>query len=430
MMTMDFKQVEEVKKKDYNGKKVKVRGWVHRIRDQKDNVFLILRDSSGTVQCVVKKGSLHFDQAQKTTIESSVQLEGTLKEDKRAPDGYEVEVTDYKLVHLAERFPITKDLGEEFLLDNRHLWVRSQKMVAIFKIRSTVFAAIDEYFRGLGFYETHSPMFTPNAAEGGSTLFEVNYFETKTYLAQTWQLYAEALMFGLERIYTIAPSFRAEKSKTAKHLTEYWHAEMEVAWAGLDELMGYGEGLISHICQKVAKDNRKELALLDRDYKELEKIKPPFPRITYTEALEILKKHSVKVPWGKDLRSVEEKAIGAKYDKPVIVTNYPKEVKAFYMRQDPANPDTVLCFDMISPIGTEIIGASERETDLNELIRKIKKEGGNPKNYEWYLDTRRYGSVPHSGFGCGVERVIQWICGLTSIKDAIPFPRTIDRITP
>lgn len=273
-------------------------------------------------------------------------------------------------------------------------------------------------------------MFTPNAAEGGSTLFEVNYFETKTYLAQTWQLYAEAMIFGLEKIYTIAPSFRAEKSKTAKHLTEYWHAEMEVAWEGLEGIISYGEGLISHICQRVAKENRKELELLGRDYKELEKIKPPFPRITYTEAVEILKKHGVKLPWGKDLRSVEEKAIGAKYDKPVIVTNYPKEVKAFYMRQDPANPETVLCFDMISPIGTEIIGASERETDLNELIKKIKKEGGNPKNYEWYLDTRRYGSVPHAGFGCGVERVIQWICGLASIKDAIPFPRTIDRITP
>jgi len=425
---MEFKQIEEAKKE--SGKRVKLRGWVHRIRQQKDNVFLILRDSSGLIQCIVKKDSLHFDQAQQTTIESSVMLEGVLKQDKRAPDGFEVEVSDYKIVHLAERFPITRDTGEEFLLDNRHLWVRSQKMISIFKIRSTVFQAIDEYFRGQGFYETHSPIFTPNAAEGGSTLFEVNYFGSKTYLSQTWQLYAEALIFGLEKIYTIAPSFRAEKSKTAKHLTEYWHAEMEIAWAGLEELIKYGEGVVSHICQKVAKENRKELEILGQDYKRLEKVKPPFPRMTYTEALESLKKAGVKVPWGKDLRSVEEKKLGTKFDTPVIVTHYPKEVKAFYMKIDQTNPDVVLCFDMISPIGTEIIGASERETDLGELVRKLKKEGANLKNYEWYLDTRRYGSVPHAGFGLGVERVIQWLCGLETIKDAIPFPRTIDRKTP
>lgn len=416
--------------------KVALRGWVYREAKLKDKIFLTLRDSSDIIQCIVKKDAVtakEFQAAEKLLIESSVELEGTIREDKRAPTGYEVEVSKIKVVSYAEPFPITKEINEELLLDRRHLWLRSRKMTAILKIRSTVFGAIHEFFRSRGFYEFQSPIIIPGGAEEGPTLFEIKYYGKKAYLTQTWQLYAEAAMFALEKIYTIAPSFRAEKSKTAKHLTEYWHAEMEVAWIGLDELLDYAEKLIKHIVKRVLENNKKELEILGRDVKKLEPtLKKPFPRITYDQALKMLKeKAKMSVPWGKDLRPIEEQKLMAFFDTPLFVTHYPKEIMAFYKPRDPKNPKVALCFDMLSPEApVELIGGSVRDTDIEELKKSLKEKGEKIEDYSYYLDTRRYGSVPHAGFGMGVERVVMWICGLATIKDAIAFPRTPDRFTP
>ena len=431
---MNFITIQEALDKKKG--EVSLRGWVYRERKQKEVIFIVLRDASNIIQCVVKKDKVskkEWDGANKILIESSVELEGTLKEDKRAPTNYELQVSKLNIIHLAEKFPITKDQSPEFLLDIRHLSLRSRKLTNVLKVRSTVFKAIHDYFRSLGYYEYHSPCFTPNAAEGGSTLFKVNYFGKEVYLTQTWQLYAEAGIFALEKIYTIAPSFRAEKSKTSRHLTEYWHAEVETAWQHFPELLDLAEGLIKYIIKTVLKENKKELELLGRDIKKLEPvINKKFPRIKYEDALKILKdKAKMIIPYGKDMRTGEEDALSKLYDIPIFITHYPKEIKAFYMKEDDKDKNVVLGSDLVAPEGYgEIIGASEREIDLKELIRKLKAQGEDPERYSWYLDTRRYGSVPHAGFGLGVERVIAWVCGLDNIKDAIPFPRTMLRYKP
>ncbi|MBU2590116.1 MAG: asparagine--tRNA ligase [Nanoarchaeota archaeon] len=416
--------------------KVKLHGWVYRERKSKQIVFIVLRDSSNIVQCIVKKdivSEAEWNIAEKILIESAVEIEGEIKEDSRAPTGFEVNVKKLNLISMAEPFPINKDQSTEFLADNRHLWLRSRKMTAIMKVRSTIFGAIHGFFRGKGFYEYQSPMFQSIQCEGGSTLFKLNYFGSEVFLAQTWQLYAEPAIFALEKIYTLAPSFRAEKSKTSRHLTEYWHAEMEVAWEGFLELQDYAEDLIKFVFKKVLEVNKEELKILERDVSKLEPvIKKPFVRMTYTEALDILKKkNKMDVKWGKDLRTVEEDELVKNYDVPLIVTCYPKEVKAFYMKENPDNPKTVLGFDLLAPEGYgEIIGASEREVDLEKLKSKLEAEGEDLENYGFYLDTRKYGSVQHAGFGMGVERLISWICGLDNIKDAIAFPRTPLRYKP
>ncbi|MFH1064985.1 MAG: asparagine--tRNA ligase [Nanoarchaeota archaeon] len=415
---------------------VKLHGWVYRERKSKELVFIVLRDSTNIIQCVVKKSNVsekEWADAEKVLIESSVEIEGEIKEDKRAPSGYEISVKKINVIHFSEVFPINKDQSVEFLADNRHLWLRSRKMTAILKIRSTVFGAIHEYFRNKGFYEYQSPIFQGVQCEGGSTLFSVNYFGKPVFLAQTWQLYAEPAIFALEKIYCIAPSFRAEKSKTSRHLTEYWHAEMETSWEGFKELQDYGEEVVKHIVKKVLETNAEELKILERDKNKLNPaLEKPFPRITYTEALKVLKeKNNMGVEWGKDLRTIEEDEIMKNYDTPIIVTHYPKAVKAFYMKEDPEDSKVVLGFDMLAPEGYgEVIGASEREPDLEKIKQRLKEQGEDPSQYEFYLDTRKYGSVQHGGFGMGVERVIAWICGLESIKDAIPFPRTMLRYKP
>ncbi|PIN74344.1 asparagine--tRNA ligase [Candidatus Woesearchaeota archaeon CG10_big_fil_rev_8_21_14_0_10_45_16] len=415
---------------------VSVRGWVHRERGSNKFKFVVLRDSSNIIQCIFERTDFEqrWEEIDKLQVESSIMISGDIKEDKRAPTGYEVHVTDYQIVGTSDSYPITKDQSVEFLADNRHLWLRSQRMIAILKIRSTVFAAIDEYFKGEGFYEYHSPVFQAVQCEGGAELFTVDYFGKKdVFLGQTWQLYAEPAIFALEKIYTISPSFRAEKSKTSRHLTEYWHAEMEVAWAEFDDIMNYGEGLLKHIVKKVLEKHKPELTYLQRDLKVLEStIKKPFIRMTYTEALKILKdKCKMNVPWGKDLRTIEEEKLTKLYDVPLIVTRYPKKVKAFYMTEDPENPDVVLGCDFLAPEGYgEIIGGSHREHDIDKIRKRLVADGEKPEQYEFYLDTRRYGSIPHGGFGMGVERVITWICGLDNIKDSIPFPRTMERYKP
>lgn len=416
------------------GKEVELQGWIYRTRSSGGVVFAVIRDSSGIVQVTVKKGQVpdeDFQAAERALIESAVTCKGAVVEDSRAPGGYEVRASGFHVVHFAEDYPIGKDQSEEFLLDMRHLWVRSQRMVNVLKIRSTVFGAIHEYFRGEGFHEVQSPSITPVAAEGGATLFTVDYFGRKAYLTQTWQLYAEAMVMGLEKIYCIAPSFRAEKSRTSRHLAEYWHAEMEVAWEGLDAIMDHAERMVSHVCRRVLEANRRELKALDRDPARLEGVEPPFPRMTYTDAVDMLRDRGADIEWGKDLRTLEERELMADHEKPLFVTHYPRDVKAFYMRVAPDDPDTVLCYDLLAPeTGDEIIGGSEREPDIHNLLENLDREGEDPKAYEWYLDLRRYGSVQHAGFGLGVDRLVQWICGLKHIRDATAFPRTMTRWRP
>jgi len=405
-----MKQIREVLSNEYEGKEVTVRGWVYRHRASSKLVFITLRDSTEIIQCVIKNDNQeNFDKATNLYIESSLILKGILKKDDRAPTGYELQVNDVNVVHKGEPYPITKDQSIEFLADNRHLWLRSRKMIAILKIRSTVFEALDEYFKMKGFYEYHSPIFQAVQCEGGSELFTVDYFDKKdVFLAQTWQLYAEPAIFALEKIYTIAPSFRAEKSKTSRHLTEYWHAEMEVAWAEFDDIINYGEEMLKHVVNKVLEKNMRELNLLERDVEKL-----------------------IPIEWGKDLRTIEEEKLTSLYDRPVICTHYPKKVKAFYMMEDSENPDVVLGCDFLAPEGNgEIIGGSQREHNIEEIKKRLIEQGEKPEEYEFYLDTRRYGSVPHGGFGLGVDRLVRWICGLETIKDAIPFPRTMERYKP
>jgi asparaginyl-tRNA synthetase len=415
--------------------RVKIRGWVYRERKSNKMGFIVVRDSSNIIQCVISREKISeksWNDLEKLMIESAVEIEGEIHEDKRAPTGYEINADKLHVVHFAEVFPITKDQSTEFLLDQRHLWLRSRRLTAIMKIRSSVFEAIDDFYRSRGFYEVAPPIFTPNACEGGSTLFEVKFFDDKVYLTQSWQLYAEALIFSLEKIYCNSPCFRAEKSKTSRHLAEFYMSEMEIAWGHLDDAISYAEELVAFIVQRVVEKNEEELKILDQDVEKLRKIKLPFKRITYTEALKILEeKENMKIEWGKDLRTIEEDALMKHFDMPVTVTNYPKEIMAFYKPADPKNPKTALNFDMLAPEGFgEIIGGSERDADINALIKGLEKEGEKKENYEWYLDTRRYGSVPHAGFGLGVERVVSWLCHLDNIKDAIPFPRTMLRKKP
>ncbi len=428
---MAFISIQEALKKGKG--KVSIHGWIYRERKLKDKVFLVVRDSSNIIQCIVSQDNSSWNDANKILIESSVEITGEVYEDKRAPTGFEIKVEKLNVIHFAEKFPITENQSIEFLADVRHLWLRSRRMTAILKIRSTLFASVHEYFSKNGFYEYQSPIFQPTQSEGGSTVFKLNYFGSNMFLAQTWQLQAEPAIFALEKIYTIAPSFRAEKSKTSRHLTEYWHAEMEYAWADFEGLQDYIEGLIKHMVKKVLEINKEELKLLGRDISKLEPtVKKKFPRITYDEALKLLKeKKKATVPWGKDLRTIEEDLLSDLYDTPVLVSRYPKKVKAFYMKEDPKNKDVVLGVDAIAPehFG-ELVGGSQREEDIEKLKQNLIAQGEDPKNYEFYLDTRRYGSVPHAGFGLGMERVIAWICGLESIRDSIPFPRTMTRFKP
>lgn len=430
-----FIKIEDCFKKE--GEIVEIRGWVYRERKKGKIAFIVVRDNSNIIQCVADEKNVNErtwqDIQNKVDVEASLYVRGKVIKQDKAPNGYEIQIHDLKVIGESPAFPITKDASKEYLDDVRHLWVRSNYMTSILKIRSTVFQAIREYFISQGFYETQSPIIQSTQCEGGSTLFEVNYFNKKLYLAQTWQLHAEAVIFGLEKIFCIAPSFRAEPSRTSRHLTEYWHAEMEVAWTDFEGLQDYAEGLIKHVVKRVLESNSKELESLGRDVSKLmPTIEKPFIRMTYDNALKILdEKANLKVTWGKDLRTIEEEELVKLYDVPLIVTKYPKEVKAFYMKEDDENPNVVLGFDVLAPEGNgEVIGASQREENLERLKERLIEQGEDPKKYEFYLDTRRYGSVPHGGFGMGVERIIKWICNIDHIKDAIAFPRTITRYYP
>ncbi len=436
---MEFVSIQTAIQQAINQKKevmekVSLRGWCYRERKSAKLAFIVLRDDTNTIQCVIERAIVSLETwtfAEQVCIESSIWVQGTLHEDKRAPTGYELHVTNMGIYQLAERFPITKDQSTEFLLDVRHLWLRSRELTNVWKVKAEVLRAIREFFLHKKYYEVTPPIITASSCEGGSTLFKIKYFEDEAYLSQSAQLYLEAMIFSLKRVYAITPSFRAEPSKTNRHLTEYWHLEGEEAFMNFEQLLSLEQELISFICTWVAEHAEEALKILGRDPEDLKKIITPFPRISYEEALEILKKDGIDVMWGKDLRTVEEEALMKHYDKPLLVTRYPKEIKAFYMKDDPNDKRVVLCCDVLAPEGYgEIIGSSERETDVNILIAKLKAQGEKPEHYNWYLDLRRFGSVQHSGFGLGVERVVRWLCKLESIRDAMPFPRTIKRMTP
>jgi len=413
-------------------KVVHLRGWVARKRSSKKVAFLTMRDSTGRIQVSINKENNEnaYNIADSIGYEAALLIEGELKRDDRAPGGFEIRASKVEIIGPAEDFPISKDQSQEFLLDVRHLALRSEKMTAILKINSSVFEAIHNYMRKNGYTEVQPPMFTTAGSEGGSTLFEVKYFDKEVFLSQSWQLYAENFIYALEKAYTIAPSFRAEKSKTARHVTEYWHYEVEATWLEFEGLLKLMEEVISAICQNVAEKNKYELEVLGKSVEKLKKIKPPFPRITYDEALELLKKDGIDLPYGDDLGSTEEREIGKFYDKPVLVTHYPRDIMAFYKKVDPKNPKVCLNANLLAPEVGEIIDGSERESDMEEIMKSLKREGLDPKEVDFYLDTRRYGSVPHSGFGMGIARVVMWICGLDTIKDAIAFPRTMTRVKP
>jgi asparaginyl-tRNA synthetase len=410
---------------------VSVRGWCYRERKSANVIFIVLRDCSNIIQCVIDKGSKIWSEAQKVTIECSLELSGVIKKEPRAPSGYEILVKELRIIGESHSFPITKDQSPEFLLDMRHLWIRSRKLTTVMKIKNTILKSIRDFFYTRRYYEVPPPILTPNACEGGATLFKVKYYNDNLYLSQSWQLYAEALIFSLEKIFCVSPCFRAEKSKTSRHLSEFLMAEMEAAWYNLEDICKLSEELVVFIIKKVVEKHLEDLKLLGQNIEKLNKIRLPFPRITYTKALDLLKKDGVNIEWGKDLRTIEEDALMKYFDKPLIVTNYPKEIMAFYKPRDLENPKTALCFDMLAPEGYgEIIGGSQRDTDIDELKKSLKKEGEKIENYKWYLDLRLYGSVPHAGFGLGVERLVAWLCNLDNIKDTVPFPRTMIRYKP
>ena len=430
---MKFVSISEAIKKGKG--KVAVRGWIYRERGSNKFKFLSLRDSTEIIQIILDRKNFEkqWKEIDSLQVEASVEIGGEIKKDSRAPTGYEIKANQIKIIGLSDKFPITKDLNEELLGDRRHLWIRGRKMTSIMKIRSTVMQAFRDYFREQGFYEFQTPIIIPGGAEEGPTMFELNYYEKKMYLAQTWQLYAEAAMYGLEKIYGIAPTFRAEKSRTSRHLSEFWMAEMEVAWIGLDELINYAEDMTKYILKKVLKNNKKELEILGRDSKKLmPALKKKFPRITYDDALKLLKtKKKLKVPWGKDLRTIEEEKLMELYDTPIFVTHYPKEAMAFYKPKDKNNPKVARCFDMLGPEGSgELIGGSERDIDVDELKKSLKSQGEKLEDYKYYFDINKYGAIPHAGFGLGPERLIRWICGLSSVREAIAFPRTMTRYSP
>lgn len=427
---MPFILIEDILSGKYSGKKVSLRGWVYRKRESKDTVFVIVRDSSGVIQCTIKKTSVAWKEAEKLTIESSLRLSGTVKEDKRAPGGFEISVYKIDIVGLSDVFPIAKDQSEEFLRDVRHLWLRSRKMTTIMKMRSEVLRVIREFFRKKSFIEVSPPMFISSAVEGGATLFGVKYFDESMYLTQSAQLHLEVLIYSLEKVYSIAPSFRAEKSRTIRHLSEFWHVEAEAAWTTLDDLMHLEEQLVSYVCQSVAKNCRKELEDLGLDPKELEKITVPFPKITYDEAIARLHKKGFEISWGEDLGFNEERALVEDYSGPMFIYAYPKRIKAFYVKAYPEKPDLVMSADLLVPRIGELTTGGARVDNKDDLIKNLKTFDLRPEDYDWYIDIRRYGTVPHTGFGLGTERLLAWILNLESIMDTIPFPRTTRRSYP
>jgi asparaginyl-tRNA synthetase len=422
----------------HDGQEVTVQGWLYNLRESGKLLFPIFRDGTGLMQGVVVKSAVLpevFDRVKNLTQESSLRATGKIRADRRAPGGYEMEVADVEILQLIPvdaPYPITpKDHGVEFLMDHRHLWLRSSRQRAILGVRHEIIRAVRDFFDDRGFTLVDTPIFTPAACEGTTTLFEVKYFEEKAYLTQSGQLYNEAAAMAVGKTYCFGPTFRAEKSKTRRHLTEFWMVEPEMAFAGLDDVCELGEGLVGFVVQRVLERRRPELHILERNVANLEKVKLPFPRLSYDEAVKTLQADGSEIQWGGDFGGGDETILSQKFDSPVLVTRYPQQVKAFYMASDPARPEVALCVDMLAPEGYgEIIGGGERLADYDELLRRIEYENLPREAFEWYLDLRRYGSVQHAGFGMGIERVVAWICGLEHVRETIPFPRMLYRLRP
>ena len=420
---------------NYEGQDVCLKGWLYGKRSSGKLHFLQIRDGSGIIQAVIFKGDVSpetFEIGDKISQETSIEVYGTVKEDKRSAIGFEIGVKDIKVVGESHDYPITpKEHGVAFLMENRHLWLRSPRQHAIMKIRNEIINAVRNYFNNNGFLLVDAPIFTPAACEGTTNLFEVNYFDETAYLTQSGQLYMEAAAMAFGKVYCFGPTFRAEKSKTRRHLTEFWMVEPEMAYFDLQMDMDLAEDFVEYVVQQVVTNRRKELEILERDVSKLENIKKPFPRITYDEAIQILKDAGKEVEWGDDFGGDEETVISEKFDRPILIHRYPAECKAFYMKQDPENAKLALCVDMIAPEGYgEIIGGGQREEDLDVLLGKIKEHNLPEEAFDWYLDLRKYGSVPHSGFGLGIERTVSWLCGLHHVRETIPFARLMDRIKP
>ena len=420
---------------EFEGQIVQLNGWVYNSRRSGKIGFLMFRDGFGIIQCIVAKNDVGEDQFEvfkPLTQESSLSVIGEVVKNDRAPGGFEMVVSELTVHQLSSEYPITpKEHGTDFLMNHRHLWLRSKRQYSILKVRHEIIKAVRDFFDSNDFTLCDSPIFTPNAAEGTSTLFGTDYFGNTAYLAQTGQLYGEAAAMAVGRHYNFGPTFRAEKSKTRRHLTEFWMVEPEIAYCNIDEDMDWAERLILFIIERVLENRKNELGVLERDLAKLEQIKAPFPRVSYTECVDLLNKGGIDFKWGDDFGAPEETFIGEQYNQPVMVHRFPSAIKAFYMKRDPENDKVVLGMDVLAPEGFgEIIGGSERETEISLLEGRIKDEELNQADYEWFLDLRRYGSVPHSGFGMGIERVVAWICNLPHVRETIPFPRTIGRLYP
>ena len=428
----------------HEGQPVTIRGWLYNLRESGKLLFPIFRDGSGQIQGVVPKNAVSpetFDALKGLTQESSVIVEGKVRADKRAPGGYELDVSNVQVLQKvpeSDPYPITpKEHGVDFLMEHRHLWIRSPRQAAILRVRAEIIKAARDFFDDRGFTLTDPPILTPAACEGTTTLFPVDYFDEQAYLTQSGQLYIEATAMALGKVYSFGPTFRAEKSKTRRHLTEFWMVEPEVAYANLDDVMELSEGLITFIVKRCLEKRRADLQTIGRDIAKLEKIDMPFPRITYDEAVKMLQEGFAKgalenkFEWGGDLGSPDETYLSAQFERPLMIHRYPAKVKAFYMEPDPQRPDLALCVDVLAPEGYgEIIGGSQRMASHELLLQRIHEHGLPEEAFKWYLDLRKFGSVPHGGFGMGIERAVAWICGLEHVRETIPFPRTLHRLYP
>ncbi|NCO23732.1 MAG: asparagine--tRNA ligase [Candidatus Infernicultor aquiphilus] len=431
---MEIIRISDIK--NYEGKEVEIKGWLYNKRSSGSIKFLIIRDGTGFIQATLLKSEIKeelFNKIDTINYESSIKITGLVREEKRASSGYEILIKNVEIISMAEEnYPISlKEHGVGFLMDYRHLWLRSPRQNAILRIRAEIIKSIRNFLDQNGFILIDSPILTPAACEGTTTLFETDYFGEKAYLTQSGQLYNEASAMAFGKVYCFGPTFRAEKSKTRRHLMEFWMVEPEAAYVDLEENNKIQENIVTYVVKQVLENKKMELDLLERDSSKLEIIKVPFPRISYDEAIEILKKDGSKIEWGDDFGGEDETILSQKYEKPIFIHRYPIKCKAFYMKPDPQRPEVALCADLLAPEGYgEIIGGGQRIEDYNLLANQIKEHNLPRENYEWYLDLRRYGSVPHSGFGLGIERTIAWICGLDHVRETIPFPRMLNKIYP
>lgn len=425
--------IEDIGK--YQSKDVIIKGWLFNKRSSGKIRFILVRDGTGIIQSVIAKGEVKdeiFETADKITQESSVILTGTVRKDDRAPGGYEIIAKDIKVIQMADDYPITpKEHSIEFLLPLRHLWLRSKKQNAIMRIRHEIIKACRDFLDNQGFINADTPILTPAAVEGTTTLFQVDYYDQNAYLSQSGQLYNEATAAALGKVYCFGPTFRAEKSKTRRHLTEFWMLEPEVAYIELDGIMDLAEDMTVYFVERILEKRKKELKILERDISKLEKIKKPFPRITYEQAVEIIRKKDDQLKYGDDFGAPHETILSESFDNPILVHHYPAEIKAFYMKRDPNDESLSLSVDMIGPEGSgELIGGGQREDDYKTLLKRLKENNLPEEPYKWYLDLRKFGTCPHGGFGLGLERTIGWICGVKHVRETIPFPRMLDRVYP